>query len=67
MELLVKEAIHIQQTLKVLLINRDNGCQILESWNVTLRTDVTSSREARQREQSVDGEAQGPAAMEMGS
>ena len=64
MELLVKEAIHIQRTPKELLLNRDNGWQIPESWNATLRTDMTSSREARRPEQSVDREAQ---AMEMDS
>jgi len=54
MELLVKEVIHFQRTPKELLLNRDNGWQIPESWNVTLRTDMTSSREARRPEQSVD-------------
>ena len=64
MELLVKEAIHIQQTPKGLQLNRDNGWQIPESWNATLRTDMMSSREAHHPEQSIDGEAQ---AMEMDS
>jgi len=75
MELMVKEAIHIQQTPKgllprvhnsklLLLLYRDNGWQIPESWNATLRTDMMSSREARRPEQSIDGEAQ---AMEMDS
>jgi len=64
MELLVKEAIHIQRTPKGLLLNQDNGWQIPEPWNVTLRTDMTSSREARRPEHSIDGEAQ---AMEMDS
>ena len=64
MELLVKEAIHIQRTPKELLLNRDNGWQIPESWSATLRTDMTSSRDARRPEQSVDREAQ---AMEMDS
>ena len=49
---------------KELLLNRDNGWQIPESWNATLRTDMMSSTEARRPEQSVDGEAQ---AMEMDS
>ena len=62
MELLVKEATHIQRTPKGLLLNRDNGWQIPESWNATLRADMTSSRDAHRPEQSVDGEAQ---AMEM--
>ena len=64
MELLVKEVIHIQRTPKGLLLNRDNGWQIPESWNATLRTDMMSSTEARRPEQSVDREAQ---AMEMDS
>ena len=42
MELLVKEAIHIQQTPKELLLNRDNSWQIPESCNATLRTDMTT-------------------------
>ena len=46
------------------VLNRDNGWQIPESWNATLRTDMTSSKEAHRPEQSVDGEAQ---AMEMDS
>jgi len=72
---MVKEAIHIQQTPKgllprvhnsklLLLLYRDNGWQIPESWNATLRTDMMSSREAHRPEQSIDGEAQ---AMEMDS
>ena len=56
MELLVKEAIHIQRTPKELLLNRDNGWQIPESWNATLRTDMTSSREERRRRSSSHGD-----------
>ena len=58
MELLVKEVIHIQRTPKRLLLNQDNGWLIPESWNVTLRTDMMSSREARHREWSIHGEIQ---------
>jgi len=52
-ELLVKEAIHIQLTPSEKLLNRDNGWQIPEAWNTTLRKITSTRGGSRYQDQSV--------------